>query len=128
MSTRDSSTPLLLITVWAGLLIIFIVVQPSPHSSLFWLLVGSAMLFGGFYMLLSHRESKRMQRKTLVWLRQINELVDVHDFQDDGHLSEYLDESERRRVVEELKRMPRGSRSLRRALGIVVPDVINGDL
>ena len=79
-------------------------------------------------MLLSHRESTRMQRQTLVWLRKINELVDVHDFQDDGHLSEYLDESERRRVVEELERMPRGSRSLRRALGIVAPDVLKGDL
>jgi hypothetical protein len=55
----------------------------------------------------------------------VNTLVDVRDFQDDGHLPEYLDESERRRVVEELERMPRGSRSLRRALGIVSPELVD---
>jgi hypothetical protein len=104
------------------------ILRPSPYSLLFWLLAGSAMLFGGLYMLLTHRESSRTQHATLAWLRQVNELVDVHDFRDDGHLSEYLDESERRRVVEELERMPRGSRSLRRALGIVAPELIKDDL
>jgi hypothetical protein len=38
--------------------------------------------------------------KTLTWLQQVNEFVDVRDFQNDGHLPEYLDESERRRVVD----------------------------
>lgn len=75
-------------------------------------------------MLLSHLESRRNQREVTAWIRQINGLVDVHDFEDDGHLPEYLDESERRRVVEELERMPPGARSLRRALGIVSPALI----
>jgi hypothetical protein len=123
MSVRfDTSVALILI--WAGLLI-FMVMRPSSYSLSFWLLVGSAMLSGGLYSLTSHMESKRVKRATLAWLQQVNELVDVRDFQDDGHLPEYLDESERRRVVEELERMPRGSRSLRRALGIVSPELVD---
>ena len=124
MSVRFD-TPLTLIVVWAGLLIVFMAMRPSPYSLSFWLLVGSAMLSGGWYSLTSHLESTRVKRATLAWLQQVNELVDVRDFQDDGHLSEYLDESERRRVVEELERMPRGSRSLRRALGIVSPELVD---
>jgi hypothetical protein len=117
--------PLLFVTIWAAILITFMVARPSPYSSLFWLLVASATLFGGLYMLLSHRESRRTQRATLTWLRQIDELVDVHDFADDGHLPEYLDEVERRRVIEELERMPAGSRSLRRAITIVSPELVD---
>ena len=124
MSVRFD-TPVALITIWAGLLIIFMVMRPSPYSLSFWLLVGSAMLSGGLYSLTSHTQSKRVKRATLAWLQQVNELVDVRDFQDDGHWPEYLDESERRRIVEELERMPRGSRSLRRALGIVSPDLVD---
>jgi hypothetical protein len=121
---QRASTPLLLIGLWAGLLITFMVLRPSPHSGLFWLLAVTALVPGGAYMLLSHLESRRNQREVTAWIRQINGLVDVHDFEDDGHLPEYLDESERRRVVEELERMPPGARSLRRALGIVSPALI----
>jgi hypothetical protein len=78
-------------------------------------------------MLLSHLESRRTQREVTAWIRQINDLVDVDDFEDDGHLPEYLDESERRRIVEELERMPPGARSLRRALGIVSPTLTRDD-
>jgi hypothetical protein len=102
MSVRFD-TPVALIVIWAGLLIVFVVMRPRPYSLSFWLLVGSAMLSGGLYSLTSHMESKRVKRATLAWLQQVNELVDVRDFQNDGHLPEYLDESERRRVVEEHK-------------------------
>ena len=117
------STQLVLIATWAGLLIIFMVVRPAPYSLTFWLLLGSAVLSGGLYMLLSGRESRSTQREALAWLRKVNELVDVHDYENDGHLEEYLDDSERRRVIEELERMPAGSRSLREALSIVSPDL-----
>ena len=78
-------------------------------------------------MILSHRDSRRTRLETLAWLRKVNQLVDVHDFADDGHLPEYLDDSERRRVIEELERMPAGSRSLRRAIGIVSPELVRDD-
>jgi hypothetical protein len=114
---------LVLVVIWASLLTTFMVVHPSPYSFLFWLLLGSAMLFGGLYMFLSHRESRRTQVEALAWLRKVNELVDVHDYENDGHLEEYFDESERRRIVAELERMPVGSRSLRHAIDIVSPEL-----
>jgi hypothetical protein len=123
-ATKRSSLPLLLVAIWAALLIQFVVLRPRPYSFLFWLLVVSAMCFGGSYMLLSHFESRRVELEVTAWLRKLDQLVDVHDFEDDGHLAEYLDESERRRVLEELERMPSGARSLRRAIGIVSPDLL----
>ena len=115
---------LVLVVIWASLLITFMVVRPSPYSFPFWLLLGSAALFGGLYMLLSHRESRRTQLEALAWLQKISELVDVPDYENDGHLEEYLDDSERRRIVAELERMPVGSRSLRHAIDIVSPDLV----
>ena len=114
---------LLPLGAWACLLIIFMVVRPSPRSISFWLLLGFALLFGGVYMFLSARESRRTESEALAWLRKVEKLVDVHDYEDDGHLYEYLDDSERRRVIEELERMPAGSRSLRSAIGIVSPEL-----
>ena len=121
------SAPLLLVALWAGLLITFLVVRPSPGSTRFWLLTGSTIVCGGLYMLASHRENRRTQRATLTWLARISELVDVRDFIDDGHLAEYLDAAEQRRVIEELERMPGGSRSLRRAIELVAPDLLAND-
>jgi hypothetical protein len=120
-----TAAPLLLIGLWACLLVIFIVVGPSPYSRTFWLLLGVATFCGGLYMLLSRQESRKTQRETAEWHRQLRTLVDIQDYEDDGHLAEYLDEGEQRRVIEELGRMPPGSRSLRRALRIVSPELIN---
>ena len=114
---------LLPLAVWACLLIMFMVARPSPHSALFWLLIGCAVVSGGFYMFLSAHENRRTQRETVAWLRTVNGLVDVHDYEDDGHLYDYLDDSERRRLIEELERMPAGSRSLRTAIGLVSPEL-----
>jgi hypothetical protein len=76
-------------------------------------------------MQLSSQESRQTEQATLAWLQQVHELVDVYDYRDDGHLAEQLDEAERRRVLAELQRMPSGSRSLRSALAIVSPELVN---
>ena len=115
---------MLLISVWAALLIVLMVARPAPDSPLFWIMVGTAMLCGGLYMRASSRDSRRTQRATTDWLQQVHSVVDVDDFEDDGHLPEFLDADERRRVIEELERMPAGSRSLRRALEIVSPEIV----
>jgi hypothetical protein len=115
---------MLLISVWAALLIVFMVARPAPYSPLFWFLMAAAMLFVGLYMRASHRETRRTQRATGDWLTQVHALVDVDDFDDDGHLPEFLDPEERRRVIEELECMPAGSRSLRSALEIVSPELL----
>ena len=127
MSSRYSGTSLLLIAIWASLLIIFMVVRPSPTSPLSWALIGSAMFVGVLYMQRSSQESRQTELATLAWLQQVYELVDVHDYRDDGHLAESLDETERGRVIAELRRMPSGSRSLRRALAIVSPELLTDD-
>jgi hypothetical protein len=127
MSPRYSGTPLLLIAIWAGLLIAFMIVRPSPTSPLSWALIGSAMFVGVLYMQRSSQESRQTERATLEWQKQVYDLVDVHDYADDGHLPEYLDEAERRRVLAELRRMPSGARSLRRALAIVSPELLTDD-
>ena len=127
MSSRYSGTPLILVAAWAGLLIIFMVVRPSPTSPLSWVLIGSAMFVGVLYMQLSSHEGRQTERATVAWLHQLYELVDVHDYRDDGHLAESLDERERRRIIAELRRMPAGSRSLRDALSIVSPELLDRD-
>ena len=126
MPDRYSAAPLAIIALWAGLLIVFMVVSPPPSSTMFWLLIGGAAATGGLYMLLAHRDSNRTQRETRAWMRQVDELVDLHDYVDDGHLFEQLDEVERRRVIDELARMPAESRSLRRALELVCPEILSG--
>ena len=103
------------------------VARPSPSSPLSWLLIASAMLVGVLYMQRSNSESVRTQRAALAWLEAVHQLVDVHDYRDDGHLPEYLDAAERQRVIAELQRMPAGSRSLRRALEIVSPELLNNE-
>jgi hypothetical protein len=116
---------LLLIVLWAGLLIAFMAVGPPASSALFWLLIGGAIGVGGLYMLAEHRDSSRTQREWREWSRRVAELVDVSDYVEDGHLFESLDDAERQRVVAELARMPAGSRSLRRALQLVCPEMLD---
>jgi hypothetical protein len=116
--------PLVLIVVWAVLLMAFMGLRPAPRSFLFWLMIGSATAVGGAYMVLSRRESAEMERGVSAWNRRIRQLVDVHDFDDDGHLAEYLDEPERRVVIELLVQMPPGSRSLRTAIAAVAPELL----
>ena len=116
---------MLLVALWAGLLIAFMVVGPRPSSVLFWLLIGGAIAVGGLYMLAARRDSSRTRREWRDWSRRVAEMVDVNDYVDDGHLFESLDDAERQRVVAELARMPAGSRSLKRALELVCPDALD---
>ena len=116
---------MLLVVLWAGLLVAFLVVGPRPSSAVFWLLIGAAIGVGGLYMLVAHRDSSRTQREWRKWSWRVAELVDVDDYVDDGHLFESLDDEERESVVAELTRMPAGSRSLRRALELVCPEMLD---
>ena len=61
------------------------------------------------------------------WYRRLEAVVDVRDFDDDGHLHEYFESADRELLIQELERMPRGSRSLRRAIKIVNPKLVDDD-
>ena len=127
MAALRIDASLILIVLWAVLLSIVLVLGPSPRSVAFWTLIGTAVLTGLVYIGLTRRDARRSQRETAEWLHRLKELVDVHDFEGDGHFSEFLDGSERQRIIEALESMPKGSRSLRRAIHLVSPDVVSND-
>src|SRR5207249_4869557 len=110
--------------VWALLIICFLVLHPNPRSFLFWFLLIPGIVFGLSYMRTSHREDKSLEKDFVEWQKSLKVLVDTWDFHDDGHLYDSLDKEERDRIVKELKEMTPGKRSLRKAIGIVCPDLI----
>ena len=78
-------------------------------------------------MVLSRREEKREENDVTAWNSRLTSLVDVQDFSDVGHLHEYFTKDERIRVIQELEQMPTGSRSLRKAISIVNPTILEED-
>ena len=108
-------------------LVPIIVVRPKAHTVLFWLLTAPCILAVAGYKLLRHLENRRAVRDAADWHRRLMAVVDVRDFEDDGHLHEYFEPAERERLIQELERMPPGSRRLRRAIEIVSPELIDDD-
>jgi hypothetical protein len=128
MTKRKASyTPLLLIGLWAACLIGLLVLRPKVHSPLFWLLIIPALAFGGAQMYLSSREAQRTKTEYAAWMRQLGEAADdtqLGDFQYPlDELFWMFEPEERQQIVDELLRMPKGSRRLRRALDIVDPEI-----
>ena len=98
--------------------------SPSPWISL---LVVALVVAWGVQWFISSRKEKRESEELADWHRRLEAAVDVHDFEDDGHLHELFQPAERERLIQELERMPRGSRSLRRAVEIVNPELVDAD-
>ena len=73
------------------------------------------------YTWLERAENRRAREDASNWLARYNALADAHDVPDDGHLYECLDAEEWERVFRLVERMPRGARSLRRAIEEVDP-------
>ena len=105
------------------------VVWQSFHSRSPWLSVLAVVLVVGWGVqrFVSYRTEKRETLELADWQRRLDAVVDVRDFDDDGHLYEYFETDERERLIQELERMPRGSRSLRQAIKIVNPEIIDHD-
>jgi hypothetical protein len=122
---KVSKLPLLLVAAWAALLVAFMVVRPRPREGKFWLMIGAALAFGVSYMFVEALDSRRTQREVAIWYDRLKAVVDVRDYVDDGHLHEWLEADERERLIQELQRMPAGSRSLKRALAIVSPELLD---
>ena len=124
---KASKLPLFLVAAWAILLVAFMVVRPRPREATFWFLIGAAGAFGVGYMIVETLDSRRTQRQVASWYHRLTALVDVPDYVDDGHLHEWLEPDEQERVIQELEHMPPGSRSLKRALARVSPELIDKD-
>jgi hypothetical protein len=108
--------------LWSLLLLVLIVVRPRPWSPLFLSLLGLAMALGMGLMWRSRRESVASRRAFAAWQARMQLLAPAMDVDDDGHLYEWLDPPQWEAVFSELERMPRGSRSLRQAMGVVAPE------
>ena len=72
----------------------------------------------------SHMESVSSKRAFAAWRARIQALAPGMDVDDDGHLYEWLDPPQWEAVFSELERVPRDSRSLRQAIGVVAPEVL----
>lgn len=91
-----------------------------------WLAVALVLAWGVNQVVTSRKETREGE-ELADWHRRLESVVDVRDFDDDGHLHELFEPADRERLIQELERMPRGSRSLRRAIEIVSPEITNED-
>jgi hypothetical protein len=71
---------------------------------------------------LADRREKQEQKAGAGWNHSLAPLVDIDDYDDRECLYEDLDPAERSRLFAALRHMPKGSRSLRKALEIVNPE------
>jgi hypothetical protein len=74
------------------------------------------------------RVRSRKQRQNIKaesdWYRDLDAAVDIKDYEDQDSLYDYLGPDERKQLVRELQRMPKGSRSLHKAVQIVNPGLV----
>jgi hypothetical protein len=74
---------------------------------------------------LADRREKQEQKAAAEWNRSLAPLVDISDYPDRDDLYFYLEPAERPRLLDALRRMPKGSRSLRQAVATVDPDLLD---
>jgi len=117
-------TPIVLSSLWAAILVALMILRPRPYSGLFWTLLGLAFVTGGGSILLSRAQNRHAQRKYTDWHIRLKSLVDCGEIEDDGHLHEDFDDDEWNQIFSELAKMPKGARSLRRAIEVVDPEYL----
>ncbi|HSY18476.1 MAG TPA: hypothetical protein VK815_09095 [Candidatus Acidoferrales bacterium] len=71
------------------------------------------------------RREKLEQKAAAAWNRSLAPLVDISDYPDRDDLYFYLETGDRPRLLDALRRMPRGSRSLRAAVAAIDPDLLD---
>src|ERR1043166_6787598 len=110
MTSRRMKWYLVFGVIWWGM-VTYAVVRQLQSSRSWWLtsvvvVCAVAWAVHAFY--------KRRREQTEIaaldeWYRRLKAVVDVHDFDDDGHLHEYFEPADRELLIQELERMPRGS-------------------
>ncbi len=105
--------------------ITFIAIRPHPASITFWLILipGVACVITNY--IIDRREANRDLARFKVWNAKLIELVDIDDFEDDGHLFEWFSEKEWNDIFQKLESMPKGSRSLKTAIETIIPEMKN---
>ena len=96
-----------------------------PWRDLFDLLCIGAFMVIGVNALIDIRRQKHKTKSEAEWYRSLDAIVDIKDCKDADCLYGYLEPDERKRLMQALERMPRGSRSLQKAVKIVSPELID---
>jgi hypothetical protein len=96
-----------------------------PLRDLFDVCVLIVMIVLGIQVFIDKRKQKRRINSQAEWHRSLDAIVDLKDFKDADCLYGYLGPDERKRLMQALERMPRGSRSLQKAVRIVSPELID---
>jgi hypothetical protein len=76
------------------------------------------------YAVIDHLKQKQKLKAEADWNRKLEDTVDVRDFKDGECLYHWLEPDERQRLLRELQRMPKGSRSLFKAVQMVSPELV----
>jgi hypothetical protein len=71
------------------------------------------------------RKQKQDMKAEADWYRSLDAAVDINDYEDQDCLYDFLEPEEREQLIRELQRMPKGSRSLHKAVEIVDPELID---
>ena len=121
-----SATPQssLLMILWALVLVGVAIIQPPIEGPILWLLLIPAIVIGVAYILVWDRDHATEADEAGEWRVRVRSLADHLDFRDDGRLFECLSSVERERILSELVKMPKGSRSLSRAVQAVCPELL----
>ena len=128
MATRRLNWYLVFGVIWWGMVAYAVITQLQSSMSS-WLIIFIVVCAVGWAV---HAfRTRRRERSEIAqlddWYRRLEAVVDVRDFDDDGQFHEYFEPADRERLIQELERMPRGSRSLRRAVKIVNPELVDDD-
>ena len=116
---------LILLLAAGALAISFTIIRPRPDSAIFWIIVGVGTACLVANSIIDRKAANRDVMKYKMWQSRFSELVDIEDFEDDGHLNEWFTDSEWEAIFQKLESMPKGSRSIRTAIESIKPEIRN---
>jgi hypothetical protein len=104
--------------VWAAILVAFVVLQPGTSSPVFWALAAAAIAATVAQMTLAYRRATVDQETIDGLSERLSSLGAILDLAegDDADVLETLNDQQWEDVFLALTKMPRGSRSLRKAI------------
>ena len=90
----------------------------SPVS---WVMVGCGLALYWIFLFLDRADTRKYDQETADWYRELQTLVDAGDLDCDPHIGDFAPE-ERELILEELRKLAPGHRSLRAAIRKVWPE------
>jgi hypothetical protein len=128
MAPRQRKWYLAISVTWC-VIVAFAIFQALRRSRSWWLTIFIVSCSVGWAVHAYYKKRSEADRIAALqdWYSRLDALVDIRDFDDDGHLHEYFEPAERELLLQELGRMPQGSRSLRKGIGLINPELTRDD-